>query len=191
MQLIRFGKAALGAAVVGVALGAVAQPASEPMGAAKSAGADAAAALSSADRAFVEKAAMGGMVEVELGNLAQQKAASDGVRQFGTRMVQDHTKANDELKQIAASKNLQVPGALDKQHQKDVDRFSKMTGSQFDKAYMSHMVEDHKHVAAEFKKEASSGKDADVKGFASKTLPTIEEHLNLAQSTYDGVKKAK
>src|SRR4030095_16400186 len=122
MQWIRCGKAPLGAAVICVAIGATAQPARGPMGAASPAASGAATPLSSADRAFVKKAAMGGMVEVQLGNLAQQKAASDGVRQFGTRMVQDHTKANDELKQLAASKNLQVPAALDKEHQKDVDR---------------------------------------------------------------------
>ena len=146
--------------------------------------------LAGADRKFVEEAAMGGMTEVELGNLAQQKASNDQVKQFGARMVQDHTKANDELKQVASAKGIQLPTSLDKKHEKDVDRFQKMTGADFDKAYMSHMVDDHKKDVSDFKKEASSGKDADVKGFASKTLPTLQEHLQLAQTTNDAVKKS-
>ena len=143
------------------------------------------------DSSFVKKAAMGGMAEVELGNLAQQKAASDQVKQFGARMVQDHGKANDELKQIAGSKGIDLPTALDDKHRKDKEKLGKLSGAQFDKAYMSHMVDDHKKDVADFKKEASSGKDADIKAFAAKTLPTLEEHLKLAQSTNDAVKKSK
>lgn len=143
------------------------------------------------DSSFVKKAAMGGMAEVELGNLAQQKASSDQVKQFGARMVQDHGKANDELKQIAGSKGIDLPAALDGKHRKDMDRLGKLSGAQFDKAYMNHMVDDHKKDIADFKKEANSGKDADVKAFAAKTLPTLEEHLKLAQSTNDAVKKSK
>ena len=148
-----------------------------------------AAKLAGADKTFVEKAAIGGMAEVELGNLAQQKAASDDVKKFGARMVTDHGKANDELKQIASTKGVQLPSALDKKHQSDMDRLQKMSGADFDKAYMNHMVDDHKQDVAEFKKEANGGRDGDVKGFASKTLPTLEEHLKLAQATHDAVKK--
>ena len=149
----------------------------------------ASAKLAGADKTFVEKAAIGGMAEVELGNLAQQKAASEDVKKFGARMVQDHSKANDELKQIASTKGVQLPSSLDKKHQSDMDRLQKMSGADFDKAYMSHMVDDHKQDVAEFKKEANGGKDGDVKGFAAKTLPTLEEHLKLAQTTNDAVKK--
>jgi putative membrane protein len=149
----------------------------------------ASAKLAGADKTFVEKAAVGGMAEVQLGNLAQQKAASDQVKQFGARMVTDHSKANDELKQIASTKGVQLPSALDDKHKKDMDRLQKMSGADFDKAYMSHMVDDHKQDVAEFKKEANGGKDGDVKGFAAKTLPTLEEHLKLAQTTNDAVKK--
>ena len=150
-----------------------------------------AAPLSHGDRKFVEEAAIGSMAEVEMGNLAQQKAGSDAVKQFGRRMVTDHSKANDELKQVAASKGMQVPAALDEKHKKDLDRLSKMTGADFDKAYMSHMLDDHKKDVADFKKQASSAKDQDVKAFASKTLPTLQEHLQLAQTTDDAVKKSK
>lgn len=185
MSVSKFRKQALCAALLGLgaALGASAQTtaASAPAAGARS--------LPGADRKFVENAAIGGLTEVELGNLAQQKASNDQVKQFGARMVQDHSKANDELKQIASSKGVQLPASLDKKHQKDVERFQKMTGAQFDKAYMSHMVDDHKKDVSEFKKEADSGKDGDIKGFASKTLPTLQEHLQLAQATNDAVKK--
>ena len=186
-------RTALLAALLGLAAGAGAQPASAPAGTtAKGAmGKADGTTLARADRKFVEDAAVGGMAEVQMGNLAQQKAASDGVRQFGMRMVNDHTKAGDELKQVASAKGIEVPAALDKKHQKDMDRLSKMSGADFDKAYMSHMVDDHKKDVADFKKEAGSGKDADVKGFAAKTLPTLQEHLQMAQSTYEAVKKAK
>ena len=146
-------------------------------------------AVPAADKDFAQKAAVGGMAEVQLGNLAQQKAANDQVKQFAARMVTDHTKANDELKQIASTKGVQLPSALDKKHQSDMDRLQKMSGADFDKGYMSHMVDDHKQDVAEFKKEANGGKDGDVKGFAAKTLPTLEEHLKLAQTTNDAVKK--
>ncbi len=185
------GKHALGIGLIGLGLtfGAAAQTASAPMAGAGNKANVAAKTLPSADRAFVEKAAQGGMVEVALGKLAQQKAASDQVKQFGSRMEQDHSKANGELKQVAGAKGIELPAGLDKKHQKDVDHFGKMSGAEFDKAYMGHMVEDHKHDVADFKKEANGGKDADVKAFAGKTLPTLEEHLKLAQSTNDAVRK--
>ena len=145
--------------------------------------------LAGADKTFVEKAAIGGMAEVELGNIAAQKASSDQVKMFAARMVSDHTKANDELKQIASAKGVQLPTSLDDKHKKHVDHLQKMSGAAFDKTYMGHMVDDHQQDVAEFKKEAQSGHDADVKGFASKTLPTLQEHLQLAKTTNDAVRK--
>lgn len=147
--------------------------------------------LAAADRKFMHEAAMGGMTEVELGNLAQQKAASDQVKQFGAKMVEDHTKANEELKQIAKSKNMMVPPTLDKAHQKDVDKFSKLSGAAFDRQYTSFMVSDHKKDVRDFKKAADSAKDADVKSFATKTLPTLQEHLQMAQGANGAMKTAK
>lgn len=155
-----------------------------------SAGMSGSNALSSADRTFAHKAAIGGMAEVELGNLAQQKASNDQVKQFGARMVQDHTKANDQLKQIASTKGVQLPTRLDSKHQKVMDRLQKMSGAQFDRAYMSDMVSDHKEDISDFKKEANSGRDSDLKNFASQTLPTLQEHLQMAQTTNTAVKKA-
>lgn len=173
---------------IGIVAGAAAQTTKAPLAAA-SAAASGSAAMGSADRMFMHKAAIGGMVEVQLGTLAQQKASSDQVKQFGARMAEDHGKANDELKQIASTKGVQLPTALDKKNQGVMDRLQKMSGAQFDKAYMSDMVSDHKEDIADFKKEAGSGKDADLKGFAAKTLPTLQEHLQMAQSANAAVKK--
>jgi putative membrane protein len=154
-------------------------------------GTKAAGQMDRADRKFVEEAAMGGMAEVELGKLAQQKGGSDQVKQFGARMVEDHGKANDELKQLAQAKGLSVPAAPDKSHQKEVDKLNKLSGAKFDREYMAHMLSDHRKDVSDFKKAAGSAKDSDVKSFASKTLPTLQEHLTLAQNVHDSVKSEK
>ena len=151
----------------------------------------ASAKLAGADKTFVEKAAIGGMAEVELGNLAQQKAASEDVKKFGARMVQDHSKANDELKSLAGNKGIALPSSPTKGQQRDLEKLGKKSGADFDKDYMKHMVSDHKKDVKEFEKEAKSGKDPELQAFASKTLPTLREHLQQAESTYDAVKKAK
>jgi putative membrane protein len=138
--------------------------------------------------AFMEKAAAGGMAEVELGKLAQERAANPQVKEFGARMAKDHARANDELKPLADARNVALPSAPAKSHKRDYDKLAKLSGADFDKAYMKHMLEDHKKDVKEFQKQAEKGKDGDVKGFAQKTLPTLEEHLRLAQATYDAVK---
>ena len=166
---------------------ATAQSASQPM----AGGAKSSAAVAAADKAFAQKAAVGGMAEVEMGKLAQQKAASEQVKQFGSRMVADHSKANDELKQIASSKGLTLPGELDAKHKAKMAKMQKLSGAAFDRAYMDDMLADHKHDVADFQKEASSGRDADLKGFASKTLPTLQDHLKLAHDTHAAVKGGK
>jgi putative membrane protein len=135
------------------------------------------------DPAFVKEAAMGGMAEVELGKLAAEKASNADVKKFGQRMVDDHSKANDELKMIAGAKNVTLPSALDAKHKATVDRLSKLSGDAFDRAYMRDMVADHVQDVAAFKRESQAGKDADVKAFASKTLPTLEDHLKMARMT--------
>jgi len=141
-----------------------------------------ASTLASGDRKFMEKAAEGGMAEVKLGQLAAQKAGADQVKQFGQRMVDDHGKANDQLKQLASTKGVTLPTDLDKSTQREYDKLSKLSGPDFDREYMKHMVSDHKKDVSEFKSEANKAKDADLKQFASSTLPTLQEHLNLAQS---------
>lgn len=134
------------------------------------------------DAKFAADAAMGGMAEVELGKLATQKASSDAVKQFGQRMVDDHSKANDELKQVATKDNLTIPDSLDSKHQKRIDKLSKLSGADFDKAYIKDQLKDHKKDVREFKAESESGSNPDVKAFAAKTLPILEQHLDLVKN---------
>jgi putative membrane protein len=138
--------------------------------------------LSTGDRQFIKTAAEGGLAEVELGKLASEKGSSDEVKQFGQRMVTDHTKANDELKQLASSKGVDVPKDLNAKHKATRERLAKLSGAEFDKAYMKDMVQDHQKDVSEFRAESNKAKDSDLKSFASKTLPTLEEHLNQAKS---------
>ena len=139
------------------------------------------------DSTFVTKAAQGGMAEVELGKLATEKASNDEVKKFGQRMVDDHSKANDELKTLAQQKNITVPSSLDARDKALRDRLSKLSGAAFDRAYMRAMVTDHRTDVNEFRMESKSGKDAEVKAFAAKTLPTLEDHLKLAQGANKSV----
>jgi putative membrane protein len=138
--------------------------------------------LSASDQSFVKKAAAGGMAEVELGKLATEKASSDDVKKFGQRMVEDHSKANDQLKQLASQKGVNLPSDLEAKDKALKDRLSKLSGEQFDRAYMKNMVRDHTKDVAEFRKESKSAKDNDLKNFASQTLPTLEDHLKQAKS---------
>jgi putative membrane protein len=145
----------------------------------------------SADMKFAMEAAMGGMEEVEMGRLAAEKGASDEVRQFGQRMVDDHSKANQELMQVASSKSMTLPTALDPKHQADMQKMSALSGEAFDKAYVKMMVKDHKKDVGEFQKESTRGTDADIKGFATRTLPTLQEHLQMIQRIDDKMKLRK
>jgi putative membrane protein len=135
----------------------------------------------SADHSFVMKAAEGGMAEVELGKLAASKGSSEQVKQFGQKMVDDHSKVNDELKTLAQNKNITLPTDLNSKDKSTKKKLEKLSGAEFDRAYMQAMVKDHSTDVSEFRKEANSGKDPDVKAFAAKTLPTLENHLKLAQ----------
>jgi putative membrane protein len=133
------------------------------------------------DHHFVTDAAIGGMAEVELGRLATEKAENADVKQFGQRMVDDHGKANDELKQLAASKNITLPTELDAKHKATHDQLSKLSGAAFDRAYMRDMVQDHTKDVAAFTRESKSGTDAQVKEWAGQKLPTLNEHLKMAK----------
>jgi putative membrane protein len=133
------------------------------------------------DMPFAQAAAIGGMEEVELGRLAVQKASSDNVKQFGQRMIDDHSKAGDDLKTVAAEDNIPLPTELDAKAKATRDRLASLSGSEFDRAYMHDMVQDHEKDVADFQKEASSGMNADLKKFASRTLPTLQEHLRMAR----------
>jgi len=145
----------------------------------------------SPDHDFAAKAAQGGMAEVKLGHLAEQNAESPDVKAFGRRMVTDHTKAGDELKAIAGRNGITLPDQLDSKDQSTYDRLSKLKGSEFDKAYMKDMVSDHRSDVSEFRHESEHGTDPDLRAFAGKTLPMLEEHLKLAESTEGKVKGEK
>jgi putative membrane protein len=134
---------------------------------------------------FMQKAAADGIAEVELGKLAQQKAVREEVKEFATRMVQDHGKANDDLQKIAAAHNVQLPSALDRRHQKAMDRLSKRIGPDFDRGYMKLMVKEHKKDVKEFTEHAKSRNPDDVTRFAAATLPILDTHLQSALATYD------
>jgi len=144
--------------------------------------------VSTGDKSFVMKAAQGGMTEVQLGQLAADKGSSQNVKDFGSKMVTDHGKANDELKSIASSKGLTLPDKLDAKHQAKVDKMSGMSGSAFDKAYVDAMVAAHKQDNALFAKEASSGQDAEIKAFAAKTDETVKMHLSMIQDIQSKMK---
>ena len=135
------------------------------------------------DHTFVMKAAHGGLAEVEMGRLAQERGSSAKVKDFGKRMVDDHTRLNNDLEKVAKDKGITLPTAPDAKETAAKDRLSKLSGAAFDRAYMADMVRDHKEDVAEFQKEADHGGDADIKALASKALPTLQEHLKMAEET--------
>jgi putative membrane protein len=139
------------------------------------------------DAEFTKAAAQGGMAEVKLGELAEQKAANQAVKDFGQRMVKDHTQADQNLKTAAANENISLPTEMSSKDQATYDRLSKLSGPSFDRAYTRDMVRDHEADVAAFRHEASSGKDATIKSFASQTLPTLEDHLKQARETLQEV----
>ncbi|SRR6266849_8887363 len=133
------------------------------------------------DRAFVLEADPGGLAEVELGLLAAQKGQSADVKKFGQRMVTDHSKANAELKKLATSKGIPLPARMDVEQMAEHDKLAKLSGADFDREYMALMVADHDKDVAAFMDEAKDGTDPDIKSFAAKTLPTLQEHQRMAK----------
>ncbi len=131
---------------------------------------------------FIADAVTGGMMEVELGNLALQKATNPQVKDFGKMMVDDHTKINDNLKNIASKNNIDLPASITGNQRKEIDKLSKKSGADFDKAYMNMMVDDHKKDIEEFKKAESKVADNDIKIFITNTLPTLQKHLESIQA---------
>jgi putative membrane protein len=138
--------------------------------------------MTSQDHNFIMDAAMGGLMEVELGRIAAEKGMSDAVKQFGQRMVDDHSKANTELMSLASSKGMTLPTELDAKHREQVTKFSAMSGAELDREYTKMMVSDHRKDVSEFEKESTRATDPDLKAFATKTLPTLQEHLRMAEA---------
>jgi putative membrane protein len=134
------------------------------------------------DQSFVHMASSGGLAEVQLGQLATERAASPEVKQFGQRMVTDHTKANQELAEIAQKKNMPIATEFDPKHRTMADKLAKLQGAAFDREYLLGQVADHEQTVALFKTQIKEGKDADLKTFARETLPTLEDHLKTVRA---------
>jgi putative membrane protein len=137
---------------------------------------------------FMTKVADVGMTEVKLGQMAQDKATSQRVKDFGAMMVKDHTAAGDELKNMARQKNVTLPETMSNDHQKKTDDLNKKTGKDFDKAYMKAMVDGHQSTVSDFEKASKNTKDADVKAWVDKTLPTLRMHLDSAKAIQKSLK---
>lgn len=141
------------------------------------------------DADFAMEAASGGMMEVELGKLAQVNASSQSVKDFGQTMIKDHSAANEELKSTAASKNITLPDVPNADMQKKIDDLRNKSGKDFDDAYIDLMVKDHKQDIDEFQKEADKGNDPDLKGWAANKVPVLQHHLQMAQDIQDQLNK--
>jgi putative membrane protein len=147
--------------------------------------------LTAKDYKFLVDAARGGRLEVQLGEIAQQKGVNQAVRSFGQRMATDHLKANDELSRIAARKGATMPVQLSRGEDSTMDHLQKLSGGEFDRAYASHMVKDHKTDLREFERAAKALNDPDLREFAQKTLATLQQHLGMAQEMEVAVKGEK
>lgn len=140
---------------------------------------------------FAVEAANGGLLEVQLGTLALTKATTPEVKQFAQMMVDEHGKANNELKALAQQKNITLPTTMSDDYQKKYDKLNEKSGIEFDKEYMDLMVKDHKEDVRKFEKQAEKGDDSDIKAWASRTLPTLKHHLEVAEATEEIVKEKK
>lgn len=142
-------------------------------------------ATTMSDSEFAKTAAEGGFAEVRFGQLAEDKATNQSVKDLAQRMVDDHTKADASLKTAASKDNITVTSQLDAKDQATYAKLSMLSGSAFDRDYARDMVRDHETDIAMFKREANSGKDPAIKSFARQTLPTLEDHLKLARQALD------
>ena len=134
------------------------------------------------DRNFARAAAAGGLSEVELGQLAEHEGQSSAVREFGQRMVSDHSKANAQLKELAAAASIPLPNAPDEEHRIMREQLNQVHGAAFDRTYIRGQVTDHQQTVQLLEYEIGSGQDAQLKGFASQVLPIVMQHLQMAQS---------
>jgi putative membrane protein len=150
----------------------------------------AAADVAASDKSFVTKAAQGGMTEVEAGKLAQEKASSQDVKDFGAQMVKDHTQNDDDLMALAKTKGVDVSPDLDMMHKAMIDKLNMSSGTDFDKAYIKNQIAGHKKMLALMQKEENSS-DPDFKAFATKTADTVQMHLSMAEDVQKKMMAAK
>jgi len=142
--------------------------------------------LARADRKFIEDAAEGGIMEVEAGKLAQSKASDPNVKSFGEKLEKDHAAANDELVKLANSKHVELPAGPSRSERKDIEKLGKLSGRDFDKQFVSMGVKDHEKDIKKFEKASGKAKDPELKAWIDKTLPTLREHLAMAQKLKQG-----
>jgi putative membrane protein len=135
-----------------------------------------------ADKTFATKAAAGGEAEVQLGQLARKNAEAPQVREFGERMVSDHTRANQALQEIGKQQEMTLPTVPDAANRATLERLANLNGRAFDSAYMHDMVQDHETDIADFRREAETGRDPALKAFAQEYLPMLEQHLRMAKA---------
>ena len=145
-------------------------------------------AVNSDDAKFATAAASGGMAEVALGKLALNKTSNASIKDFAQMMITDHGKANDELMAIAKIKNITLPTEPDSAHLKKMDNLSKMNGGDFDKAYVSAMIDGHKKTLDLMNNEAKNGSDSTLKAFAAKTAPIVQSHLDAINKIHNSMK---
>ncbi|HOZ77278.1 MAG TPA: DUF4142 domain-containing protein [Ferruginibacter sp.] len=141
-----------------------------------------------ADADFAVKMADAGMFEVEMGKLALQNASSPKVKEYAQMMIDEHTKANNELMEAARTKNITLPAGLSDKCQKKFGELSEKKGKDFDKEYMSAMIDDHEEVLDVLNKQAENGNDADLKAWAQSKVGGIKQHLETAKTTKDMIK---
>ena len=137
------------------------------------------------DAGFVTEAGQDGHAEVELGKLAQKNGSSASVKEFGQRMVADHSKAGTELGAIAKKLGITPPSGPSDKHKAEYKKLAALKGDKFDSEYAQHMVDAHEQAVKLFQKEAKQGEAKELKDFAAKTLPTLEEHLKMARDLKD------
>jgi putative membrane protein len=143
------------------------------------------ATVGSSDRKFAMTAATGGMAEVEMARMALTKASSDAVKQYAQKMIDDHTTANTELMQIASTKGITLPTAPDAKHRAMMAKMERLSGAEFDRQYiMMAGHKDHQKMEKLFRDESMRGRDADLKAFAAKTLPVVQQHLQMARELH-------
>jgi putative membrane protein len=139
------------------------------------------------DKRFLTKAAEGGLMEVQMAQLAQRQASSQAVKDYARQLEQDHTNANKQLMDIATQRNVSLPTTpMASDHQQTMDKLGKLSGADFDKQYIRMMIRDHRKDIKEFEKESNNGMDTNLKTFASSTLPTLRNHLQMAEQIDKG-----
>ncbi|ALA59258.1 DUF4142 domain-containing protein [Nitrospira moscoviensis] len=134
------------------------------------------------EKLFLMKAAQSQQGEIELGKMAKERAASDQVKQFGQRMIEDHTKANQQVTQLAKQEGVELPEGMTAMQKEKAQKFSQLSGKEFDKAYIRYMTKDHRQDVIEFEQSAKEIKDQDVQQWAQQTLPKLKEHLEIAKT---------